>query len=40
MKIRPAPSFLLFLITKNLEPKYAIKTPRELNVPSKKRLEF
>ena len=37
IKIQPASSFLLFLTTKNLEPKYPIKTPRELDVPCKKK---
>ena len=37
IKIRPASSFLLFLTTKDLEPKYAIKTPRELDVPCEKK---
>ena len=37
IKIRSASSFLLFLTTKALEPKYAIKTPPELDVPCKKK---
>ena len=36
VKIRPVSSFLLFLTIKDLEPKYAIETPREVNVPCEK----
>ena len=40
IKMQPASSFLLFLTTKDFEPKYAIKTPGELDVLCKKRLDF
>ena len=36
IKIGSASSFLLFSTTKDLEPNYAIKTPRELDVPCEK----
>ena len=37
VKMRPASSFLLFLIKKDLEPKYAIKTTQEFGVPCEKK---
>ena len=40
INIHTAWSFLLFLTTEDLEPKYAIKTWQELNLQCKKSLTF